>query len=878
MSPQQFQRISQLFLEARKLPSEERSSFLDRACKNDAAVRAEVERMLAFDSDEASIDQPAFAVQSPGSANLDDALFPPGTSIGEYTVVRTLGAGGMGRVLEVEQQHPKRRVALKLLRQDILSKPMLQRFDHEVRVLGEMQHDGIARIHAAGWTDGQPAQPYFTMELIEGSSLTDFVRDQQTSVRRQLSLVADICDAVQYAHQRGVVHRDLKPANIIVTQDGKPKIVDFGIARITEGDIAANTLQTMTGQLIGTLPYMSPEQISGNPAQVDSRTDVYALGVILYQLLSGKMPHDLSSTSLPEAARVVQDSNITRLGTHDRSLRGDIETIVAKALEKDPARRYASASELAIDIRHYLADQPIVARPPSAMYQLRKFARRHRAFAAAAVIAFVAMAGATVVASVYAIRTERANREARRQTDIAAAINRFLNEDLLAAVSPDASSAAGRGRDVRMADVLAEAARRIETASAASGALADKPEVEASIRATIGRTFFQLGDIETAYPHLQKCYDIRKSHLPIGHVDTLQAAVYLGGALYQMARLDDAAALYQQALTEARPVLGDDHFIVLDAEFGYAIVVWRQRDLDRAQQLFQHIYNARSKKPDVDPSQLDAAQLNIAMIYVGKGEYEKAEPVFRTALQRKIETIGKDHPVTLQVANNLGVTLMNQERYEEAADLMRDVLTDRQRVLGPDHYQTLSTCINLGSIVSGLGEQEEAAAIYRNGYEASLAKYGPDHGRTLTLAYGLANTIKEIGQFAEAETLLTDTIGRRKSSVGLTHPRTLSALYALFELRLKQKRPQDAEALMTPAVSAIQTSGELADYDLYVESLIDCRLQIGKRSEALALADEYVTAIEAAHGTDSKLAQDALNKLAAWRELRYNEASSPAAP
>lgn len=865
MTPEQFKRVSEVFLAARQQSPADRATYLESACRDDNVVRREVERMLKHDSEE-SIDSASFSLRSPGVASVDDHLFPPGTRIGEYTVVRTLGAGGMGRVLEVQQEHPRRRVAIKLLRQDVLSRSMLKRFDHEIRVLGDMQHEGIARIHAAGWTDGTPSQPYFTMELIDGVPLNEYASTHKPSMRERLTLIAKVCDAVQFAHQRGVVHRDLKPANIMVDANGIPKVVDFGIARITDGGQAANTMQTVTGQLIGTLPYMSPEQIAGDPANVDSRTDVYALGVILYELLSGKMPHDLTNTSLPEAARLVQESGITRLGTLDRTLRGDVETIVAKALEKDPARRYASASELAADIRHYLSDQPIVARPPSAIYQLRKFARRHRAFATATVIAVLAMASATIVASVYAIRTQRANKESQRQTEIAAAINRFLNEDLLAAVAPSSSREAGRGRDVLMADVLAEAARRIDLASTPGGALADKPEVEASIRATIGRTFYLLGDIDTAYPHLQKCYDIRKANLSTGHVDTLQAAVYLGGALYQMARLDEATTIYQEALAAARPVLGDNDQIVLDAEFGYAIVVWRQRDLDRALQLFQHIYDARRKHPGVDPNQLDAAQLNIAMIYSGKGEHKRAEPIFRAALDRKMETMGKDHPVSLRVANNLGVTLMNQERYDEAAELMRGVLEDRRRVLGPDHYETLSTCINLGSIVSGMGKQEEAAEIYRNGYEASLAKYGPDHGRTLTLAVGLANTLNELKQFDEAQPLYSDTIRRREQSVGLTHPRTISAIAGLFELHMNQDQIDKAEASLSRAVTALREENQLADNGEIVEALIDCRLQMGERDNALDLAHAYAEQIYSDAGSDSDESARVNKLLKTWQE------------
>ena len=264
MTPEQFKRVSDVFLEARQQPAADRAAFLENTCRDDDMVRLEVERMLKHDSEE-SIDSSSFSIRSPGIASIEDNLYPPGTRIGEYTVIRTLGAGGMGRVLEVQQEHPKRRVAIKLLRQDVLSRSMLKRFDHEIRVLGDMQHDGIARIHAAGWTDGTPSQPYFTMELIDGVPLNEFAEQHRLSTKMRLTLIASVCDAVQYAHQRGIIHRDLKPANIMVDANGKPKVVDFGIARITDGDLAANTMQTVTGQLIGTLPYMSPEQNRGRP-------------------------------------------------------------------------------------------------------------------------------------------------------------------------------------------------------------------------------------------------------------------------------------------------------------------------------------------------------------------------------------------------------------------------------------------------------------------------------------------------------------------------------------------------------------------------------------------------------------------------------------
>ena len=304
------------------------------------------------------------------------ALHPQ--QLGPFLVISQIGEGAMGVVYEAEQDRPRRHVALKVLRPGLLTPAMLRRFEHEYEFLGRLQHPGIAQVYQAGIANhGHGAQPYFAMELVRGRRLDEYARLRELSLRDRLALVAEIADAVQHAHHRGVIHRDLKPANILVTEQGAPKILDFGVARAAQADF--ESLQTVPGEIVGTMAYMSPEQVVGTSLELDTRSDVYALGVLLYELIAGRLPYDLSRKSLPEAVRVIRDDDPARLSAVTRAVPADVETIVSKALEKDKLRRYVSAAEMAEDIRRFLRDAPILARRPSASDQMQKVARRHKA-------------------------------------------------------------------------------------------------------------------------------------------------------------------------------------------------------------------------------------------------------------------------------------------------------------------------------------------------------------------------------------------------------------------------------------------------------------------------------------------------------------------
>jgi WD40 repeat protein/predicted Ser/Thr protein kinase len=384
-------RAEALFYEAADLPAEQRRALLDAACAGEPGLRAEVERLLANDARLCTGDDAAAFLKSPvvrppaAPDTLPATDRAPWLRVERYRVLRVLGEGGMGTVYEAEQDNPRRTVALKVIRPGLVSPALLKRFAREAQILGRLQHPGIAQIYEAGLAED--GGPFFAMEFVRGVALDEHARLRSLTLPARLELLARVCDAVQHAHDQGVIHRDLKPGNILVDETGRPRVLDFGVARAAGIDLAGSTAHTGTGQLIGTLGYMSPEQVAADPAALDHRSDVYALGVILFELLAGRLPYPLEGLPLPEAARVIREQEPARLGSIDRLFRGDVETIAARALEKDRARRYASAGELAADLRRHLAGEPIRARPVGAVERVWAWARRRPALAAAYALA-----------------------------------------------------------------------------------------------------------------------------------------------------------------------------------------------------------------------------------------------------------------------------------------------------------------------------------------------------------------------------------------------------------------------------------------------------------------------------------------------------------
>ena len=628
-----------------------------------------------------------------------------GQLIGRYKVVRVLGEGGMGTVFLAEQDKPTRLVALKIIRAGVASANLLRRFDHEAQVLGRLQHPGIAQIYEAGTADtGEGAQPYFVMEYVRGRSLMDYAQASHLGTRQRLDLLAKICDAVQHAHQKGIIHRDLKPANILVTEEGQPKILDFGVARATDADIQATTIQTDVGQLVGTIPYMSPEQAGGDVTELDTRSDVYALGVLGYELLAGRLPYDLSKKMIHEAVRVIREDDPTPLSSIDRVFRGDVETIIAKALQKERIQRYQNASDLGSDIRRYLSDQPIVARPASVGYQLRKFAKRNKALVAGVAAVFIVLSGGIVTTSVALAReseqrslaeqrqqqaeaardaesearaeaqqrqqeAEVASREAQRQAEIAQTINDFLTDDLLAAVAPSAEQ--GKGKDVLMRDVLVVAGKSIEEASKPGGRFEGKPLIEASIRATLGETYLKLGEYAAAEPHLERARMLRRRELGEEHPDTLGSMNTLANLYNDQGRYDEAEPLFLRTLEISKRILGAEH-----------------------------------------PRTL-ASMNNLASLYKNQGRYDDAEPLYLRTLEIRKRILGTEHPGTFASMSNLAGLYRNQGRYDEAEPLYLRTLEISKRILGTEHPDTLKSMRNLTNLYGKQGRMNDARPLVR---------------------------------------------------------------------------------------------------------------------------------------------------------------------
>ncbi|MHC4993888.1 MAG: serine/threonine protein kinase, partial [Planctomycetota bacterium] len=445
--------------------------------------------------------------------------------IGKFHIKKLIATGGMGAVYQAVQEQPRRTVAVKLMKSGVASRSALRRFEYESQLLARLKHPGIAEVYDAGTHEAHDgAVPYFVMEYIPGAKrITEYARDQKLSTRQRLELFVEACRAVHHGHTKGVIHRDLKPDNVLADSHGRVKIIDFGVARATDSDLAVTTLQTDLGQLIGTVQYMSPEQVEADPDDLDTRSDVYSLGVILYELLCEKLPYDVSKMKLHDATRAVRETEAIRLSTIDKALRGDIETITLKALEKNRDRRYQSALELAGDIERFLNDEPITARPPSVTYQLRTFARRNRALVTGASAVIVALLVGLIGMS---ILYDRAKRDAASLQ----AVSDFLFTQIVEAADPEE----GAEKDVKLRTVLDHASANI------GDRFADAPLVEANVRYKLGVTYANLSEPSTAERHLNRALELFVSTLGDDHVASFGAARYLAHAIWFQGRYEEA--------------------------------------------------------------------------------------------------------------------------------------------------------------------------------------------------------------------------------------------------------------------------------------------------------------------------------------------------
>jgi tetratricopeptide (TPR) repeat protein len=750
----------------------------------------------------------------------------PGELIaGKYKLLEELGSGGMGVVYMAEQVEPvRRRVALKIIKLGMDTRQVVARFETERQALAVMDHPNIARVFDAGATE--TGRPYFVMELARGIPITDYCDRHRLPTRERLELFMGVCQAVQHAHQKGVIHRDLKPSNILVViQDDRPvpKIIDFGIAKATDHRLAQRTLFTEQGQLIGTPEYMSPEQAEMSGLDVDTRTDIYSLGVILYELLVGALPFDaakLRSAAFGEIQRIIRETEPPKASTHlstlketkaeiaekrgtDPSalvklLRGDLDWITMKAMAKDRTRRYSSASELAAEIERYLRHEPVMAGPPSAVYRLRKYVRRHKLGVAAAAVVLLAILVGTAGTTIGLLRAVRAEKKAVEEAATAKQVSDFLVG--LFKVS-DPSEA--RGNSITAREILDRGAKKVEEE------LAGQPAIQARLMDTMGQVFQSLGLFDPALPLMKSALQSRRANLGHDHPDTALSMEHTGSLL--VAKGDYAAAepLLQEALESRRRILGNDHADVARSLASLGELNYMKGDFDRAEKFFRDSLAIRRMTLGGDPIDISNSLNDLAMTLKARGSYEEAEPMYRESLAIRQKLLGSDHPAIAQSLNNLGMFLyqmfLNKENDgSEAEQLLRQALEMNRRMLGNGHPEVSTNLNNLALLMRERGEYDQAIVLFREVIDLDRKNLGAEHPYVANAMKNLAAVLGRKGDYRSAEELFHQAIAIQRKTFAENSWEIAATKLLLGSCYAEAKRFREAEPLLLEAFPIIE--------------------------------------------------------------------------
>ena len=812
-------RVKELFGDALELPAKKRAEFLDEKCAGDAALRTEVESLLGEESTGSMdfLERPAtelFTVPAPEI----------GTTIGGYQLRSVIGEGGMGRVYDAVQEFPHRTVAIKVLRPGFLAAGAERRFEWEIEALGRLNHAGIASVLEAGVErigEEGPKVSWFAMEKVNGLPLLQAADSMGLDLRQRLALFLRVADAMAHAHQRGVIHRDLKPDNILVDADCQPHVLDFGIARAADPLASA---VTTAGEIVGTLAYMSPEQVLGEPDKVDARSDVYALGVLLFKLLTGEPPLILDGLSLPKVALKLSEEEPRAAGDIKKDLRGDLEVILQVALERDPARRYPTVDAFAGDVRRWLGDEPIAARPPTAWYQLQKLAARHRGLVAGIGLAFVATLVAAVGTGVAFVRADDARERAElaqgraddaravavTERDRAKEINAFLNR-LLASANPDTV-----GRDVLVLDILAGASTELFESSGLD------PVVRAALHETVGSTFRALGAQADARLHLEA-----------------------------------AVAGYEGVV--------DDELRALEVHGGLAEVLLDLGDIEAADRSIARLEEGQQRAGEVPlwlrmrPMELRGARAATL------GDVALQIETTRAVLDAWLDhhTAGHD---TVEVARtNHSNALMADSQFAEADALLAKGVEAMERMGLADSPRALTQRGNRALCASALGDRSRADALTQELVPKAIHIWGPAHPKTIAIRLTRASVLEQQSRYEDAHAVRLDLLAACEAAFGQEHVDTLIARQGLAVNQLYLERFGDALATILPAVEILERNEDSMNPIL----LLQCRMamanaleRLDREAEALVISQSALAQLEELAGEDHRQTLISRNSLA----------------
>ncbi len=895
------QRLKELFLSAAEIESPaDRAAFLERECGNDTELRCKLEALLHAHDHSGSFlapgptSDPTPTGDEQPHAESSDA---PGDVIGPFKLLQKLGEGGMGAVWVAEQRQPvKRRVALKLIKPGMDSAQVLHRFEAERQALALMDHTSIAKVFDAGTTT--QGRPFFVMELVKGVPITKYCDELNLPIRERLMLFVPVCQAIQHAHQKGIIHRDIKPSNVLVCmQDGRPvpKVIDFGVAKAMSQRLTDVSLYTEVGQVIGTLEYMSPEQAELSALDIDTRADVYALGAMLYELLTGTTPLDrrrLKQAALMEVLRLIKEQeppkpstrlsesklSLSSIAAHrhteparlTREVRGELDWIVMKCLEKDRTRRYETANGLARDVERYLADEPVEACPPSRTYRLGKFARKYRTALSASAAFVLLLVAAASVSSWLAVRARQAEAEAvtnqqkaqdaaeaesrakeqaladqkraekaetlakahleqvskekaraDEEARIAKAVNEFL-QGLLSQADignqPLPAGAAERNPNVTVKQLLDRAAREIE------GKFADQPLTEASIRLTIGNAYNALGRYTDAQQHLERSIQLRTAKLGADHPLTLTPRNNLALLYWDQGQYAQAETLLKEVLKARTARLGSDHGDTLATKVNLAGLYWVQGQYSKAETFLKEVLNVSTVGLGANHLHTLTTKNNLATLYRDQRQYAKAEPLFQEVLTERMARLGADHPDTLTTMNNLAILYHAKRQYAKAEPLYKQALEMNMVKQGADHPHTLTTKNNLAMMYRDQGQYAKAEPLFQEVLEMNMVKQGADHPHTLITKNNLATLYSAQGEYAKAEPFLKEVLASRTATLGTDHPQTLISKNNLATLYRDQRQYAKAEPLFREAVDKARQNLGLAHPNTrtFLSNLADC--------------------------------------------------------